>query len=86
MRLDRYSGNTIGKYSIIEHQHNDRIIHINDPIEDFFVIKLKDINSTKGLLGYADEAEKNGDLELANDVRTLAKKSGIYHPHCKIPD
>jgi hypothetical protein len=86
MRLDRYSGDTTGKYSIIEHRHNDRVTHINDPVDDFFVIKLKDINSKAALYAYAMEADKNGDHELADDVRTLAKSAGVDHPLCKIPD
>jgi hypothetical protein len=86
MRLDRYSGNSIGKYSIIEHQHGDRVTHINDPMEDFFVIKLKNINSPAALVAYATEAAKNGDLELSKDVFQLSKSAGINHPHCKMPD
>lgn len=86
MRLDRYTGEEKGKYSIIENRKGGKIVNIGDPIDDFFVIKLKDINSREALLTYAAAARANGDDELAIDVERLASKSGVYHPHCKHPD
>ncbi len=52
---------------------------------EFFVVKLKDINSPGALNGYADEAIKT-DPELAEDVRLMAFRAGINSPFCKKPD
>lgn len=86
VRLDRYIGDNTGKYSIIENRNGGRIVHIGDPVDDFYVLKLKDRHSETALLAYADAAESAGDLELAADVRRLAARSGRHHPHCKLPD
>jgi hypothetical protein len=85
MRLDRYIGETAGKYSIIENRKGGRIVHVGDPEDDFFVLKLKDANAGQTLLCYADQAEASGDLELAEDVRRLAIMA-MTHPHTKRPD
>lgn len=85
MRLDRYSGEAGGKFSIIENRKG-RIIHIGDPEDDFFVLKLKDRNTKPALLAYAAAAEASGDAELAADVRRLAAGAGVDHPHGKQPD
>jgi hypothetical protein len=86
MRLDRYIGESTGKYSIIENRNGGRIVNVGDPIDDFFVLKLKDRYSRVALLAYADQAEAGGDVELATDVRKLAESAGTYHPHSKRPD
>lgn len=86
MRLDRYIGEHTGKYSIIENRNGGRIVNVGDPVDDFYVIKLKDRRSKATLLAYAAEAEKDGDLECAADVRRLASGAGVDHPHCKLPD
>lgn len=85
MRLDRYTGDTEGKFSIIENKNNGRIVHINDPIDDFIVLKLKDINTASALKAYAISAKENGDLELADDIFRLAQQSFNY-PNRKKPD
>ncbi len=53
--------------------------------EEFFVIKLKDINSTRALTAYVFEAEKS-DPEFALEVMDLALRSGKRHRKCKQPD
>lgn len=53
--------------------------------DEFFAIKLKDINAPAGLAGYALEAEKT-DQEWANEVRSLIPRAGVNSPFCKIPD
>lgn len=85
MRLDRYTGETAGKFSIIENRKNGRIVNIGDPEDDFFVIKLKDKHAPAALHKYADDAELDGDQELADDVRRLANEAA-NHPHQKRPD
>jgi len=89
MRLDRFKNDPTemrGKYSIIENRNGGRIVHNGDPIDDFFVIKLKDINAEAGLLAYAASARANGDAELADDVQRLSQQAGINHLYSKIPD
>jgi hypothetical protein len=85
MRLDRYIGEAGGKYSIIENRKGGRVVHIEDPEDDFFVIKLKDANAQAALLAYAASAEGT-DPELAEDVRRLAGHAGPSHPLCRKPD
>lgn len=53
--------------------------------DEFFVMKLRDINSFNGLVGYAAKAEET-DNEWANEVRALLPRAGINSPFCKIPD
>ena len=85
MRLDRYGDpDGPGRYSIIDNRTGRRT-DIRDPVDDFFVIKLKDQNSRAALLAYAEAAEAS-DPELAADVRKLAEAAGPNHPHCKRPD
>ena len=85
MRLDRYTGETAGKFSIIENRKGGRIINIGDPENDFFVIKLKDKHAAAALLAYASSAQADGDLELSADVRRLAREAAA-HPCQKRPD
>ncbi len=54
-----------------------------DP-EEFLLIKLKDVNSTGGFIGYADAA-RAVDPELAADVLRLACRA-MQHPNQKHPD
>ena len=86
MRLDRNVGEKVGKYSIIENRKGGKIVHNGDPVDDFVVLKLRDINTPAALLAYAKSAEKTGDRELAEDFRDFAAGSGKAHPHCKVPD
>ena len=53
--------------------------------EEFFVIKLKDINSTRALTAYVLESDKT-DPEFALEVMDLALRSGKRHTSCKQPD
>jgi len=85
MRLDRYSTG-VGKFSIIEHDKNDKVTHTNDPEDDFIVLKLKDYHTVAALDAYINSVTLNsGDAEYVEDlirIRALA----LNHPHRKIPD
>lgn len=54
--------------------------------DEFFAIKLKDVNAGKALAAYADWAAISGDDDLAQDVRELSNRSGSRSPFCKKPD
>lgn len=54
--------------------------------DEFFAIKLKDINAPPALLAYAGSSYDNGDPFFAIDVEELANRSGSAHESCKIPD
>lgn len=54
--------------------------------DEFFLIKLKDINAEHALVAYADQANHNGDKEFAGEVYEMARRSGRHNPHCKHPD
>ena len=84
MRLDRYISVGHGKFSIIEHHHGDRVTRINDPAEDFIVLKLKDLNTPAALRAYADHCQF-ADPDLAGDMRRLAIRAEHY-PGRKEPD
>jgi hypothetical protein len=68
-------------------QHPDCVQfgRVGEP-DEFFVVKLKDINAPGALNGYAVLAGKNGDVELATEVAELSIRSGSNHPNCKVPD
>tara|TARA_R110002094_G_scaffold148394_1_gene137167 strand:- start:84 stop:290 length:207 start_codon:yes stop_codon:yes gene_type:complete len=53
--------------------------------DEFFAIKLKDINAESALLGYAIKAQET-DPELASEVKHLSERSGSHHINCKQPD
>ena len=53
--------------------------------DEFFPIKLKDINAKAALCAYAASAEKT-DLEWAKEVREMAERAGENSRFCKIPD
>lgn len=54
--------------------------------DEFFIIKLKDINSPERLISYARSALENGQKDLALDVFELATRVGNNSRVCKIPD
>lgn len=53
--------------------------------EEFFVMKLKDVNSRPALMAYADAARVH-DATYAEEVAALAERAGIMHTLCKLPD
>lgn len=53
--------------------------------EEFWVIKLKDINADAGLYAYAGKAIER-DPEYAAEVAALARRAGPNSPFCKVPD
>lgn len=53
--------------------------------DEFFVMKLKDINAPGGLTGYATKAAET-DPEWASEVRSMLPRAGINSPFCKVPD
>lgn len=53
--------------------------------DEFFLIKLKDVNAAPALSAYAESAWVR-DSEWAEEVYELAARSGVNHPHCKAPD
>lgn len=53
--------------------------------DEFFVMKLKDINSLPAIEAYAKEAEKS-DPEWAEEVRTLIPRAGVNSKYSTFPD
>jgi hypothetical protein len=53
--------------------------------EEFFLVKLKDINALPALRAYAESAWLS-DSELAEDVYALANRAGANSPWCRKPD
>ncbi len=75
------------KYSLIQHEKSGIIEDGRKNTEhEFFVIKLKDINSRLPLIIYAICAWFNDDDELAKDVFELSKRAGKNSKWCKKPD
>lgn len=74
-----------GRYSLIDNRTN-KVVHNGDPVDDFFVIKLKDACAVPALEAYAAAREALGDHRVAFDVRDLVARAGVNHPHCKKPD
>lgn len=52
--------------------------------DEFFAIKLKDVNAPAALDAYAQSASRT-DQELSDDVHELFERSRA-HPHRKLPD
>lgn len=53
--------------------------------DEFFVIKLKDINAYAALKAYAANAALT-DPELGKEVDELANRAGVNNPYVKIRD
>lgn len=55
---------------------------------EFFVMRLKDKFSYRGLLGYmkAIELEPEPDYEYAKAILNMVGRAGLYSPFCKLPD
>ncbi|MEY9157080.1 hypothetical protein [Bradyrhizobium japonicum] len=54
---------------------------------EFFVIKLRDRHAHKALSAYSRSvSDHTDDVEYAEEVLTLAHRSGPYSPFCKSPD
>lgn len=53
--------------------------------EEFFVLKLKDQLAEPALMAYAVAAQDH-DKEYSADVWELSRRSGRFHPLCKLPD
>jgi hypothetical protein len=56
------------------------------PETEFFAIRLRDKFACSTLHEYVHAALVAGHNEYANDVLKLARRSGIRHPNCKLPD
>ena len=71
-----------GKYALIN-QRTDKVEWgAPGSDEEFFVIKLKDVNAAAALYAYAQRCQ---DAEFAKDVRELAERAA-NHSHKKQPD
>lgn len=53
--------------------------------DEFFLVKLKDINAPGALTGYAYAAAAT-DKEWAEEVRSMLPRAGANNPFCKAPD
>ena len=53
--------------------------------DEFFLLKLKDVNAEHALIAYADQANIT-DKEFAGEVYELAQRAGANSPFCKHPD
>ena len=53
--------------------------------EEFFVLKLKDVNAHHTLVEYASRAMLQ-DVDYAEDIQELAQRAGPFSPWTKIPD
>lgn len=56
------------------------------PETEFFVMRLKDRCAGPALHQYAAHAIHLGELEYGREVGDLARRSGEWHPLCKMPD
>lgn len=86
-RLMRNQRDGLGKYRVFNNRkqawvENDGLGEINE----HFVIMLKDKYARAALIGYAQAAQENGDVEYAKDIMELANRAGPMHPNCKEPD
>lgn len=57
----------------------------DSPDTEFFVMRLKDRFAGPALQTYAMHASAH-DIEYGTEVNRLAKRSGMSHPFCKLPD
>lgn len=55
---------------------------------EFFVMRLKDKYTYRGLMGYlkAIELEEPMDGEYADAILDMAQRAGVNSPFCKLPD
>lgn len=53
--------------------------------DEFFLVKLRDVNAPGALEGYAQKANTT-DPEFAAEVRSMLSRAGSLSPFCKTPD
>jgi hypothetical protein len=83
MKLDRnVNKDGKGKYALINLRTNKVEWGFQGHPDEFFVIKLKDMNAGAALIAYAESCYKH-DPEFAQEVMELAKRAGQRNPHCK---
>jgi len=54
-------------------------------VDEFFLIKLRDIHSQPALLAYASSAS-TVDVVYGREIQELASRSGHRSPYAKLPD
>lgn len=90
MKLDRnINADGLGKYELKNLRTGEVVTDCGVGEEhEFFVIMLKDVHALPALLAYAQSAEFQGteDSEWSDEVRSLARRSGVHSPFCKDPD
>jgi hypothetical protein len=82
MRLDRYIGEE-PKFKVLRRQPDGSYQEV--PAFDYFVLALKDANTSTALDAYATAASVNRDDELAADVWRLADEARMRDDR-KLPD
>lgn len=84
--LTFYNGIPRGIRNALKTLENAGILDWGDTEDsEFFVIRLKDVNTQAALIAYAGAAKRD-DAEWAREILALAARSGPNHPHCKRPD
>jgi hypothetical protein len=84
--LDRNcSPDGVGRYTVIDNRTGEVITNAH-PSKDFFVLMLKDVHAQPALLAYAASCVQHNQMAYANEINNLAMRSGVAHPHCKLPD
>jgi hypothetical protein len=86
MKLDRnVNKDGLGKYALINLRTNKIEWGRAGEEDEFFVIKLKDVNAHAALRAYA-KAARVFDSEFADEIDALAERSGVRSPFAKVPD
>ncbi len=74
-----------GKYALIDNRTGEIVESVPGSRDEFFVLKLKDVNAEAALRAYSASAAAH-DPDYARAVAELADRAGPHHPDCKQPD
>jgi len=86
MKFDRNNNpRGIGKYALLNLRTNKIEWGCVGAEDEFFVIKLKDVNAEAALRAYADKAEET-DPQWAAEVRDMIERRVVNNPYKKVPD
>lgn len=87
MKLDRnINPDGKGKYRLWDERKQAWVDDCGPGQEhEYFVLMLKDVNSTGALREYAANIHLD-DAEFAAEVNDLADRAGVNSPFCKAPD
>lgn len=87
MQLDRNTNSSgYGKYALLNLRTDKIEWGRLGEVDEFFVLKLRDIHSLVALEAYANSLRLSGQTEFSEEISRLCDRAGKNSEFCKEPD